>query len=155
GLLSRTDTSAENLYKSLELELQSKLRQARVTDVQHLAKRASLVGNVAVHGIELSMIPNVEEIRAEFHLQTLAEFGLFREAHVPVVEARAAAERARSIADRPRRDSSIRHQVRIKGITGNRLASRQSGIDGLRQGTGKGSAYRAARVDCFEDGPGS
>src|SRR5262249_21669085 len=73
----------------------------------------------------------------------------------PVVEARAAAERALSIADRPRRDSSIRHQVRIKGITGNRLASRQSGIDGLRQGTGKGSAYRAARVDCFEDGPGS
>src|SRR5437016_13122525 len=53
--------------KSLELELQSELRQPRITDVQHLSKRGALIGDVAIHGIELRMVPDVEEIRAEFH----------------------------------------------------------------------------------------
>src|ERR1700744_6398472 len=80
----------------------------------HLAERTPRVRNVAVHTVKLGVVPNVEDIAAELHEPTLAEFGLFIEAHVPVVDARATADRTRSIADGAGGYGRVREEIRIE-----------------------------------------
>src|SRR5215470_7384788 len=97
-------------HVTLKMELQRKLRQSRIADMQDLAERATLVRDIAIDRVKLRVIPNVEEVGAKFHRQSLSQLGLLGKAHIPVVDARTTAERTRRIADRPQRHSGIGHQ---------------------------------------------
>src|SRR5262249_51202209 len=101
----------------LELELQRELQKPRIADVKNLPKRRTLVRDVAVDGIELSMVPYVENVEAKFHLQPLFNGREFRKTHVPVVDARPAAYRAGSVADRARSDGRIGEFVGVEDKT--------------------------------------
>jgi len=82
--------------------------------MQYLAKRSAKVGYVAIHGVELGMVPNVKDVTSEFHLPSLSEPGLFGKTHIPVVDTRTAADRAWRAADSSRRNRVIRKQTRIE-----------------------------------------
>src|SRR6266436_5257417 len=150
ALASRASKSTLICQFTLEVKLQRELHQPRIADMQYLAKRPALVGYVAINGVELRVVPDIEDVGPELHLPSLSKSGLFGEAHVPVVDSRAAADRARGVANCSRCNRGVREQIRIEGITGNRLAGRERGINDLCQWTREGRAYRAPRVDCFE-----
>src|SRR5215470_7702592 len=133
-------------HVTLKMELQCKLRQPRIADMQDLAERATLVRDVAIDRVKLCVIPNVEEVGPKFHRQPLSQFGLLGKANIPVVDARTTAERTRRIADRAQRHGGVSHQVWIEDVTGDRLASGQSRVKLLCQRTSEGSAHGAARV---------
>src|ERR1700739_314751 len=59
-----------------EPELQRKLHEPGIVDVQDLSERAALIRYVSIHAIELRVIPHVEDIAAEFQLPPLAEVRL-------------------------------------------------------------------------------
>jgi hypothetical protein len=63
---------------ALEPEFQRQLYQTRIVDMQRLTESAALIAYVAVHAIELRMVPNVENVASEFHVEFFPnEFGLF------------------------------------------------------------------------------
>src|SRR5947207_15851334 len=66
-----------NFPTALEVELQCELQQPRIPHVQYLAKCSAQVRNIAVDGIELRMIPHVEDVRAEFHSESFSDGRLF------------------------------------------------------------------------------
>jgi hypothetical protein len=74
------------------MELQRKLHEPWIANVQHLAERGTDIGDVAINGVELRVVPDVKDIRTKFHLESLTELGRFRETHVPVVDSRATAD---------------------------------------------------------------
>src|SRR5258708_39283577 len=115
--------------------------------MQHLAKCPALVGNIAIHSIELSMVPNVENVGAELHLEPFSKGSLFGEAHVPVIDPRTAADRTRSVANGSGLNGGISEQIWIEGITGNRLARWSRGVKGLCKRTGERPPYQAPPIE--------
>src|SRR5206468_6100702 len=124
--------------------------QPGIADMQYLAKRPALVGNVAIYGIELGMVPDVEHVGPELHLPSFSKPGLFGKAHVPIVDSRAAADGARGVANGAWCNRGVGEQIRIEGKASNRLASWGRGVNSLCQGTGEGRADRLPRVNGFE-----
>ena len=57
-----------------------------------LTECGALIAHIAIHAIKLRVVPNVENIASEFHVQPLRERSLFREAHVRIVDAGPAAD---------------------------------------------------------------
>src|SRR5580704_7705818 len=98
----------------LEAELQRELDQPRVMNVLHLSKRAARIRNVAVHAVELRVVPDVEDVAAELHVPSLTETGFLHETHIPIVDARTAADGTRSVSDGARRHGCVGEQSRIK-----------------------------------------
>ena len=45
--------------------------------MQYLAKSSAQVGNVAIHGVELSVVPDVEDVGTELHFQSFSKRRLF------------------------------------------------------------------------------
>src|SRR5207249_789005 len=139
----------------LKVELQRKLHQSRIADMQHLAEGGAYIGDVAIDGVELRVVPEVENVATKFHLESFAQLGPLREAHIPVVDSGATANRARRIADGTQRNGRVRKDVGIKGKTGNGLASPGGWVEGLRQGTRAGGTNGVARIDRLELRPGT
>jgi hypothetical protein len=77
---------------------------ASALDAAEIAARSSAIGNVAVWIVELRVVENVKELGAELRIPALAEFCVFRDRHVPVHDAGAAAYGALRVADRSERD---------------------------------------------------
>lgn len=57
---------------TLEVELQRELHQSRIADLERLTECGALIAHVAIHAKELRVVPDVENIGAEFHAQSLA-----------------------------------------------------------------------------------
>jgi hypothetical protein len=70
--------------------------------MRYLPKRATLVGNVAIHFIQLRMYPHIEDVGSELHLPSLGEFGFLGEAQVPVIDSGTAADRPGALPIVPR-----------------------------------------------------
>src|SRR5215471_4247214 len=63
------------------------------------------------------MVPNVKNVEAEFHPHPLLNRRRFRKAHIPIVDARSAANRPRRITDRTRRHGGVCELVGVEGKT--------------------------------------
>jgi hypothetical protein len=61
---------ASAIHGHLESEFQRQLYESWIANVLHLSEGTPLVGNIAIDAIELRVIPHVENISAEFHLQS-------------------------------------------------------------------------------------
>src|SRR5277367_4430564 len=78
-------------WKKLEVQLQSKLNDARIVGTGHLAKVTGpeVSANAAVEGVadELGMVPDVEELGAELEITAarFAEHEVLEEGNIPVV----------------------------------------------------------------------
>jgi len=103
------------------------------------------VCDIAVRDIELGVVEGIKELGAELQFFMFGEPGGLQQSEVGVVDSRAAAERARRVADRAERLGSER--VGIKVLIGNRLAVRCAGSG---RGAGSQSAARLARILCGE-----
>jgi hypothetical protein len=50
------------------VKLQRELQQPWIADVQHLPQCSALIRYVAIYGIELGVVPDVEDVGPQFHL---------------------------------------------------------------------------------------
>src|SRR6185295_4304781 len=129
----------------LEVQLQSQLDQSRITCSFDSPKIGS-IRRVPVGLKELRMVEHVEKFAPEFHPESFVKLRHFLETYLPVVDAGAAANRARGITDRPGRNGILRETiVRI-----------ESGIDQLavharsRSRAGTEGANCLLRIDRLE-----
>ena len=87
------------LPSKLEVKLQSKLRQARVLDLRHLAKLGT-VGAVAVRVKELCMVEDIEYLRSKFKARTFIDRNYLDSCEISFTDSRSATNRARGIANK-------------------------------------------------------
>src|SRR5579863_114907 len=87
------DRTPTTVLVLLEVELQSKLQQAWIASLQHLAERR--VAEVAVRVDEFRFIKQVENVSAELEVLRVRKGNLLGDGNIPLVLARAAANRAR------------------------------------------------------------
>src|SRR5260370_1347880 len=74
--------------------------------MQCFAEGAALIRDVAIHAIELRVVPCVIDFRAELHSQPFAERRVLDETQIPVIDGRYAADLARGVADLADSDGS-------------------------------------------------
>src|SRR5260370_39812492 len=75
--------------------------------MQCFAEGAALIRDVAIHAIELRVVPCVMDFRAELHSQPFAERRVLEETQIPVIDGRDTADRARGVADLADSDGSV------------------------------------------------
>src|SRR5260370_6332949 len=95
------------------------MQKARITHLLRLAE--SRVCGVAVHAVELRVVKHVENLGAELHAHPFVNWRHLEQAHVPVVDRRITAQRARRITKRSQRHAII---VQLRGIENETVGTR-------------------------------
>src|SRR6267143_1573841 len=126
--LRATPSNAYRIPLSLESQLQCKLQQTRITHLLRLAE--SRVRGVAVHTVELRVVKHVENLRAELHPHLFVNWRHLEQTHVPVIDRRITAQRARRITKRSQRHAII---VQLPGIENETVGARIVGLEWSNQ----------------------
>src|SRR5712672_1080150 len=81
----------------LKNNLEGKLQQTRIANLLRLSKGG--IRRTAIHAIELSVIENVVDFRAEFQSEFFTQGRVLEKSHVPVIDGWIAAKRPWDIAN--------------------------------------------------------
>jgi hypothetical protein len=72
--VSRGASESFAIYQfTLEMKLQGELHQSRIADLERLTEGSALIAHVAIHAVELRVVPDVENIASEFHAQSFSK----------------------------------------------------------------------------------